>query len=64
MDSTVIPSDREEVHRRWRGTDKTKHDTLDAYFVAQHNNKECSMKWKYWQIWEMFTQSTSSKICN
>lgn len=55
--------------RRWTGggviqTHQTKHDTLDVYFVAQHNNKACSMKWKDWQIWEMFTQSTSSKICN
>lgn len=43
---------------------KTKHDTLDAYFVAQHSNKECSMKWKDWQICKMFTQNTSLKRCN
>lgn len=43
---------------------KTERDMLDAYFVAQHTNKECSMTWKDWQIWEIFTQSTSSKIHN
>jgi len=43
---------------------KARRGALDACFVAQHDNKELSVKWKDWKIWEMFTQSTSTEIRN